>query len=64
MYIDNKKCLNYNYNCRKQKNIGGKTYECKGKERNNPSCINSNDNCEISFLRQETPLIEKRIERL
>ena len=55
MYIDNKKCLNYNYNCRKQKNIGGKTYECKGKERNNPSCINSNNNCEISFLRQETP---------
>ena len=41
-----------------------KTYECKGKERNNPSCINSNNNCEISFLRQETPLMVKRIERL
>ena len=54
--IDNKKCLNYNNNCRKQMNRGGrKTYECKGKERNNLSCINSNDNREISFLRQETP---------
>ena len=43
---------------------GRKTYECKGKERNNSSSINSNNNCEISFLRQETPLIEKRIGRL
>ena len=43
---------------------GRKTYECKGKKRNNLSCINSNDNREISFLRQETPLIEKRIGRL
>ena len=41
-----------------------KTYECKGKKRNNPSSINSNDYREISFLRQETPLIEKRIGRL
>ena len=46
-------------------NRGGiKTYESKGKERNNPSCINSNNYREISFLRQETPLIEKRIGRL
>ena len=43
---------------------GRKTYECKGKERNNPSSINSNNYREISFLRQETPLIEKRIGRL
>ena len=33
--------------------IGGKTYECKGKKRSNPSCINNNNNCPLTFLRQE-----------
>ena len=34
-------------------NRGGKTYECKGKKRNNPSCINSNNHRAFCFLRQE-----------
>ena len=30
--IDNKKCLNYNYNYIKQKNIGGKLMNVKGRK--------------------------------